>query len=104
MMSVVSDDDFFLEDEPLEAIEAAFAAGRKVITGRPTPATEGPTPSTATFELMRTSKGEFRFVLRAGTGEILATSENYATKEAALRGIDSIKATAAPAAVEQVTA
>jgi uncharacterized protein YegP (UPF0339 family) len=57
----------------------------------------------AKFVVSKTSNGQFRFNLKAGNGEIIATSENYTTKAAALKGIDSVKANAAGAAVEDAT-
>ncbi len=43
------------------------------------------------FELYRGSSGDFRFRLKAGNGEIIATSEGYTTKAAAQNGITSVK-------------
>lgn len=57
----------------------------------------------AKFVVTKTSSGQFRFNLKAGNGEIIATSETYTTKAAALKGIDSVKANAAAAAVEDAT-
>lgn len=57
----------------------------------------------AKFVVKETSNGQFRFNLKAGNGEIIATSENYTTKAAALKGIESVKANAAGAAVDDET-
>lgn len=54
----------------------------------------------AKFELKKTSSGQYRFNLKAGNGEIIATSENYTTKSSALNGIESVKKNAAGAAVD----
>jgi len=35
------------------------------------------------FELSKSSDGQFRFVLKAGNGEIILTSELYTSKSAA---------------------
>ena len=43
------------------------------------------------FELSKSSNDQFRFVLKAGNGEIILTSELYTTKAAAENGIDSVR-------------
>ncbi|MEA5213878.1 YegP family protein [Enterobacter cloacae] len=43
------------------------------------------------FELNKSSDGQFRFVLKAGNGEIILTSELYTSKSAAENGIASIR-------------
>lgn len=43
------------------------------------------------FELSKSSDGQFRFVLKAGNGEIILTSELYTTKSAAENGIASVR-------------
>ena len=57
----------------------------------------------AKFVVKKTSSGQFRFNLKAGNGEIIATRESYTTKAGALKGIDSVKANAASAPVEDET-
>lgn len=54
------------------------------------------------FELKKTASG-YRFNLKAGNGEIIATSESYTTKAAALNGIDSVKRNAPDARVDDLT-
>lgn len=49
------------------------------------------------FEIKRTSDGEYHFVLKAGNGEIIAQSEKYTSKEAAKKGIESVRKNAATA-------
>ncbi len=100
MMDVVSSDEFFVEDEPLERIEAALADGRRVVTRRPLHPADQAATTAARFVVMKTSVGTFRFRMEAANGSVLATSEGYATKEAALQGIESVRASAADAAVE----
>ena len=56
-----------------------------------------------TFEI-RTSEEQFYFVLKAGNGEIIATSERYSSKSAAENGIQSVRDNAAHAPVEDATA
>ena len=51
------------------------------------------------FELYKDARGEFRFRLKAGNGEIIATSEGYSSKSACLIGIESVKKNAPEAAV-----
>lgn len=43
------------------------------------------------FELSKSSNDQFRFVLKAGNGEITLTSELYTTKAAAENGIASVR-------------
>ncbi len=45
----------------------------------------------AKFEVYKDAKGEYRFTLKAGNGEPIATSEGYSNKQACLNGIDSVK-------------
>jgi len=56
------------------------------------------------FELKATKSGQFVFNLKAGNGQVIATSEQYTTKAAALNGIESVKAHAADATIEDTTA
>lgn len=44
-----------------------------------------------TFELFKDKKGEFRFRLKSGNGEIVLASEGYKDRAGALNGIDSVK-------------
>ncbi len=55
------------------------------------------------FELKTTKSGQFMFNLKAGNGQIIATSEHYTTKAAALNGIESVKTNAPDAAVDDQT-
>ncbi|MBX3195984.1 MAG: YegP family protein [Microbacteriaceae bacterium] len=57
----------------------------------------------AKFELKKSSNGKFHFNLKAGNGEIIATSEMYESKASAKNGIDSVKANAASAEVVDLT-
>lgn len=52
-----------------------------------------------TFELYTDRSGEYRFRLKAGNGEVIAISEGYSSKSAALNGIDSVRRNAADAEV-----
>ena len=51
---------------------------------------------------IKDKRGEFRFHLKAGNGEIIASSEGYQTKAGALNGIESVK-NAAGASVADLT-
>ena len=51
------------------------------------------------FVVTKDKKGEFRFALKAGNGEVIAISEGYASKAGALGGIESLRKNAADAAV-----
>ena len=54
------------------------------------------------FELFLDKGGEWRFNLKAGNGEIIATSEGYSAKASALNGIESIRNHAPEAPVVEV--
>lgn len=43
------------------------------------------------YELYTDSAGGFRFRLKAGNGEVIASSESYTTKAAARGGIESVR-------------
>ena len=55
------------------------------------------------FVITKDKKGEYRFALKAGNGEIIATSERYTTKAAARNGIESVKSNASDASIVDVT-
>jgi uncharacterized protein YegP (UPF0339 family) len=46
------------------------------------------------FVLSKGSTGKFHFSLHAANGQIIATSQHYESKEAALNGIKSVQANA----------
>lgn len=54
------------------------------------------------FELYQDKSGDWRFRLKAGNGEVIATGQGYASKSGALSGIDSVKRNAADAEVVEV--
>ena len=58
----------------------------------------------AKFEITKDVSGEFRFKLVVGNNQTVAVSQGYKTKEGAMTGIESVKANAAKAAVEDKTA
>jgi uncharacterized protein len=53
--------------------------------------------------VLKRSGDEFMFNLKAGNGEIIATSERYGTKAAAENGIQSVKENAEDATIEDQT-
>ncbi len=53
------------------------------------------------FVLKKTSNGNFHFNLLASNGQVIASSEQYTTKAAAMNGIASVKSNAADATVEE---
>ena len=53
----------------------------------------------ASFVIKKSASGQFHFILKAGNGEIIATSETYTTKDAAKTGIESLRVKAADAEV-----
>ncbi|MCC7572447.1 MAG: YegP family protein [Candidatus Methanofastidiosum sp.] len=56
----------------------------------------------AKFEVYTDAKKQFRFRLKAGNGEIIATGEGYTTKRACLNGIESVKKNAPIAEVVEI--
>jgi len=54
------------------------------------------------FEVYKDKKGEFRFRLKAGNGEIIATGEGYKNKQGCLNGIESIKKNAPEAEIVEI--
>lgn len=43
------------------------------------------------FEVYQDKSGDYRFRLKAGNGQTIATGQGYTTKAACLNGIESIK-------------
>jgi uncharacterized protein len=56
------------------------------------------------FVLKKGSSGKFHFNLHASNGQIIATSETYESKAAALNGIKSVQTNAPDAKIEDETA
>jgi hypothetical protein len=54
------------------------------------------------FEIWTDSKGEYRFHLKAGNGEVIATSEGYTTKASAKNGIASVQNNAPDAEIVEL--
>jgi uncharacterized protein YegP (UPF0339 family) len=55
------------------------------------------------FELFTDLDGRFRFRLRAANGEVIASSDAYTTWAGAAQGIESVRATAVTAVVDDLT-
>ena len=55
------------------------------------------------FELYKDKSERFRFRLKAGNGEIIATSEAYNSKASAQNGINSVKTNAPDAPTVDLT-
>ncbi len=53
------------------------------------------------FEVYKDKSGGFRFRLKAGNGEIIATGESYKAKASCLNGIDSIRRNAPDSPVDK---
>jgi uncharacterized protein YegP (UPF0339 family) len=51
-----------------------------------------------TFEVFTDKSGEFRFRLKAGNGQTVLSSQGYASKASAMKGIESVRNNAADAA------
>lgn len=56
----------------------------------------------AKYVIKRGTTGKFRFSLHAANGQVVATSEAYETKRAALAGIESVRKNA-QAPIEDLT-
>ncbi|WP_375385019.1 YegP family protein [uncultured Microbacterium sp.] len=54
------------------------------------------------FELWADKGGDWRFNLKATNGQVIATSQGYASKASALGGIESVKSNAPGAEVVEI--
>lgn len=54
------------------------------------------------FELYQDKGGDWRFRLKAGNGEVIASGQGYASKAGAQNGIDSVRRNAADAEVVEI--
>lgn len=43
------------------------------------------------FEVYKDKSGSYRFRLKAGNGEVIASSESYKSKASAMNGVESVK-------------
>lgn len=56
----------------------------------------------AKFEVYEDKSGGFRFRLKAGNGEVVATGESYPTKAGAHQGCEAVRRAAADAVIVDV--
>ncbi|WP_165164619.1 YegP family protein [Corynebacterium qintianiae] len=56
------------------------------------------------FEVYEDKAGKFRFRLKAGNGEVVATGEAYESKAAAIKGTAAVQRAAEDAKVQGLTA
>ncbi len=56
------------------------------------------------FEVYQDKNGAYRFRLKAGNGQTIATGEGYRTKKSCMNGIESIRKNAAGARLDDQTA
>ena len=54
--------------------------------------------------VVKQTKTGFRFNLKAGNGEVIATSETYSTEKACLNGVESVRTNCAGAVEDQTVA
>ncbi|HSX66712.1 YegP family protein [Nocardioides sp.] len=54
------------------------------------------------FEVYEDKAGKFRFRLKAGNGQVVATGEDYETKAAAIKGCEAVQRAAEGASVVEV--
>ncbi len=55
------------------------------------------------FVLKEGNTGKFHFNLQAGNGQVIATSQTYESKGAAMNGIESVKTNAPGATIDDQT-
>jgi uncharacterized protein YegP (UPF0339 family) len=53
----------------------------------------------AKFEIFKGKGGDFRFRLKAANGKVICQGQGYKSREACVKGIESIKKNAARAAI-----
>jgi uncharacterized protein YegP (UPF0339 family) len=58
----------------------------------------------AKFEIFKGKGGDFRFRLKAANGKVICHGQGYKSKDACMKGIESIKKNAKGAAVVQTDA
>jgi uncharacterized protein YegP (UPF0339 family) len=83
---------------------ASFAVGyaANLTTTSARAADESQAKSSGTFEVYKDKAGEFRWRLKAGNGQNIASSgEGYSEKRGCLAGIESVKRNAPNAKIEE---
>ncbi len=56
------------------------------------------------FEIYKDSSGKYRWRLKAGNGEVVATGEAYESKQSAVKGTEAVQRAAVGATVSDLTA
>jgi uncharacterized protein YegP (UPF0339 family) len=77
--------------KPTEPTKIVEPIGTAEVTETTVPISEAVKSREGFFEILCDTSGIFRFILKAPNGEIIAVSECYGTKQAALKGIAAIK-------------
>jgi uncharacterized protein YegP (UPF0339 family) len=54
------------------------------------------------FEIYKDASGKFRFRLKAPNGEVIAVGEAYSSKDACMKGIESVKTNAPKAQIVEM--
>jgi uncharacterized protein YegP (UPF0339 family) len=54
------------------------------------------------FEIYQDKSGQYRFRLKAGNGQVIATGEAYATKAGAMSGCEAVMQAAPGATIQEV--
>lgn len=54
------------------------------------------------FEVYEDKGGKYRFRLKAGNGQVIASGQGYATKESCLNGIESVRKNAPDASISDI--
>jgi len=55
------------------------------------------------FEIYEDAKGDFRFRLKAGNGEVVASGQGYASKDGAIKGTEAVQRAADGASLKDLT-
>jgi len=87
----------------LERQGPAAPESRFAILPHRDPGGEGVIDMAGKFEVYQDKRGDFRFRLKAGNGQVIATGEGYKSKKACLNGIESIRKNAPGAALVDET-
>jgi uncharacterized protein YegP (UPF0339 family) len=85
------------EDEDEQAQPQSAANGRAAADGSASPRRPGK------FVLAKSASGKYHFTLTASNGQVIATSETYERRQAALNGIESVKKNAPVADIDNQT-
>lgn len=54
------------------------------------------------FEIYQDAKGDYRFRLKAGNGQVIATGQGYKSKTACMNGVESVQKNAPDAKIVDV--